>query len=115
MTAMSASESGPGSGPRLVLVSCPEGAASNLARRLVEERLAACVSRFAVQSTYRWEGEVHDEGEVLLVIKTNVSRWEALQALLAEAHPFEVPECVALDPAAVEPRYLAWLQAETAP
>jgi len=97
---------------RLVLITHPPRGARAFARRLVEERLAACVNLFPVSSLYRWEGRIEDARETLLVLKTVRGRQAALEAFLEREHPYDVPECVALEPARVEPRYLAWLQGE---
>jgi periplasmic divalent cation tolerance protein len=101
--------------PRVVLVTAPDPeSATRLARGLVEARLAACVNVLpGVTSVYRWEGAVHEDGEVLLVVKTRAAHLPALEAHLAAHHPYDVPECVALAPDRVEARYLAWLQGET--
>ena len=98
--------------PRLVLITHPRDAAVEFARSLVDRRLAACVNLVEVRSVYRWEGRVQDDAEVLLVAKTTDARLADLEAHLIEAHPYDVPECVALEPDRVEPRYLAWLLAE---
>jgi periplasmic divalent cation tolerance protein len=103
--------------PRVVLVTAPDQAVGlALARALVERRLAACANLVpGVRSIYRWEGTVQDDAEVLLVIKTTADRLAELEKALAELHPYDVPECVALEPASVEARYLSWLVAETRP
>ena len=113
------SEAGDGADPgeaRVVLITAPdEDAGATLARALVERRLAACVNLVPrVRSIYRWEGEVQDDGESLLVVKTRATRLAALESALAELHPYDVPECVALAPARVEAKYLAWLVGEVA-
>ncbi len=102
---------------RLVLCTCPDAStASRLARALVEERLAACVNVVGgVASTYRWNGEVHVDDEVLLVIKTMADRFEAMQARLVALHPYDVPEVLAIEPAGGAAPYLAWLERETRP
>ena len=102
---------------RLVLCTCPDApTASRLARALVEERLAACVNVVGgVASTYRWNGEVHVDDEVLLVIKTMADRFEAMQARLVALHPYDVPEVLAIEPAGGAAPYLAWLERETRP
>ncbi len=100
----------------LVLLStCPDAdTAERIARALVEERLAACVNRIpGLTSVYRWRGEIHEDAEVLLLIKTTRERFEALRARLLELHPYEVPELVALDIATGHDPYLGWLRAET--
>jgi periplasmic divalent cation tolerance protein len=95
----------------VVLTTCPdESAAEALARRLVEERLAACVNRLpGLRSTYRWEGTVHDDPEVLLIAKTNGERLATLSARIQELHPYAVPEVIALPIAHGAERYLAWI------
>jgi periplasmic divalent cation tolerance protein len=102
---------------RLVLCTCPDApTASRLARALVEERLAACVNVVGgVASTYRWNGEVHVDDEVLLVIKTMADRFEAMQARLVALHPYDVPEVLAIEPTGGAAPYLAWLERETRP
>lgn len=100
----------------LCLSTCPDTeTAAKIARALVEERLAACVNRVhGVHSTYRWQGEVHDDAETLLVIKTTRERFDALRARLVELHPYEVPELVAFEITDGLPAYLDWLARETA-
>lgn len=74
-----------------VYVTAPPDAAPELARTLVEERLAACVNRVDCQSTYWWDGEVHDDEEVILLAKTTEDRYEALAERVEALHPYEVP------------------------
>lgn len=97
--------------------SCPDpGTAETLARHLVEERLAACVSVLpGIRSIYRWEGRIEDAAEVLLLVKTTRARFDALAARITELHPHDVPEVVAIDVAAGLPAYLDWVEAETVP
>lgn len=99
----------------LVLSTCADDAvAARIARALVDERLAACVNRIAgVASTYRWQGRIHDDNEVLLLIKTTRARFEALRMRLLELHPCDLPELIALDVAAGHAPYLEWIAAET--
>jgi periplasmic divalent cation tolerance protein len=99
---------------RVGLVTHPAEGAEAFARRLVEQRVAACVNLFPVRSVYRWRGEVQADPEVLLVVKTTAARTAELEALLAAAHPYDVPELVLLAPEHVEASYLGWLVAEAA-
>lgn len=96
--------------PRLVLVTAPdEAVAEQLARRVVEARIAACVNLVpGLKSVYRWEGAVQCDPEVLLLVKTTAARLRELEDLLQREHPYDTPECVAIEPTAVEARYLAW-------
>jgi len=100
---------------RIAFVTAPDlEVARRLARRLVEERLAACVNLLPdLVSVYRWQGAVEEDSEVLLVLKTRASKLAAVESLLEREHPYDCPECVAIEPARVEARYLAWLLAET--
>lgn len=97
----------------LVFCSCPADAAGRLAAALVEQRLAACVSRVPVQSTYRWRGEVTDDTEVLLIIKTIRRRYATLEETLLGLHPYELPEILAVPVSAGLPDYLAWVAEST--
>jgi len=90
--------------------------AGRLARALVEERLAACVTRFhAARSVYRWKGAIEDEDEVLLVIKSSRDRWRPLETRLRELHPYDVPEMLCLPVEAGHAPYLQWLEEGTRP
>lgn len=72
-------------------VTAPPEAAESLSRTLVEERLAACVTRVACDSVYRWNGEVHDEEEVILFVKTRSDVVADCEARIEERHPYDVP------------------------
>lgn len=88
--------------------------AAQIARALVEERLAACGNVVpGLRSIYRWEGEIHDEAEALLVLKTTRARFEALRERALALHPYEVPEVIALPIEAGSAPYLEWIAAET--
>jgi periplasmic divalent cation tolerance protein len=99
----------------IVLTTWPaEGAAAELARTLVTERLAACVNVLGeMQSTYRWQGAVEVDRERQVVIKTTRSQLAALQARLGALHPYELPEFVVLSVDAGSDGYLAWLRDST--
>lgn len=108
---MSSARKPDASAVRIVLSTAPdEGEALRLARALVEGGLAACVNLVpGVTSVYRWEGEVEEASEVLMLVKTSAARLGDVEGFMEREHPYEVPECVALEPEAVSPAYLAWL------
>ncbi|HEV3485666.1 MAG TPA: divalent-cation tolerance protein CutA [Vicinamibacterales bacterium] len=84
--------------------------AAALARALVELRLAACVNIVPrVTSIYRWEGNVTEDGEQLLVIKTVEDRVAALREELFRRHPYSVPEFVVMPIGETSEAYGAWL------
>ena len=97
---------------RVVLSTCPDaGTAEAVARALIDERLAACVNLVSgVRSIYRWQDEVEQADEILMVIKTTAGKVDALTARVAQLHPYEVPEVIALEAEGVSDAYLAWLE-----
>ena len=100
---------------RVVLITHPEGGARDFARSLVERRLAACVNLVPATSVYRWRDAIEEDPEVLLIVKTTAARLGELERSLADDHPYDVPELVALTPTHVERAYLSWLSGETEP
>lgn len=68
-----------------------------------------------VISTYRWEGVVRTDTEVLLLIKTTRARFDALKARLPTLHPYASPELIALGVVDGLDRYRDWVEAEAAP
>ncbi|MEZ5400833.1 MAG: divalent-cation tolerance protein CutA [Bryobacteraceae bacterium] len=89
-----------------------EGA--RLARQLVEQRLAACVSILeGVTSVYRWQGAIEEAAEVLLVIKTRRELFEQLREELRAMHSYQTPEVLAMPVVDGLPAYLDWLDRET--
>lgn len=99
----------------VVLSTVPDEAKGReIARALVEARLAACVTVSAAsRSVYRWEGKTCDEKEHILVIKTTGRLFKKLEAKLKAIHPYKVPEIIALPIVSGSASYLAWLDAET--
>ncbi len=89
-----------------------ESTAATVARTLVDEQLAACVNIVgSIKSIYRWQGELHEDREVLAILKTTDDRLDALRARLIALHPYELPEVVALPVAGGHAPYLAWVAA----
>ncbi len=99
----------------VVLCTAPDTeVAARLAKGLVEAKLAACVNVIGgLRSFYVWKGELSEDGEVQLLIKTRASLLESLEAHLNEHHPYEVPEILALPVAHGGEPYLAWLRDQT--
>ncbi|HKV04730.1 MAG TPA: divalent-cation tolerance protein CutA [Candidatus Acidoferrales bacterium] len=96
----------------VVMVTCGSRAeARRIARRLVGQRLAACVNVIpaAVESVYRWKGKVEFGKEFLLVVKTSRARFAKLQQEIVRLHSYEVPEILALPIARGSRTYLEWL------
>ncbi|MGI0495030.1 divalent-cation tolerance protein CutA [Alkalinema pantanalense CENA528] len=93
-----------------VLVTVPNGTiAETIAHALLKDHLAACVSLFPVTSIYTWQGEVQQESELQLLIKTELARFSAIEVLVRSLHPYEVPEIIALPIVAGSQPYLQWI------
>jgi len=84
--------------------------AREIARALVERRLAACVN---VQpsgcSVFRWRGEIQEEAERLLVIKSSARLFERVRDAIRELHSYDLPEVIAVPVETGDTEYLAWL------
>lgn len=94
----------------VVCVTAPVAEAPDLARALVERRLAACVNIVpGVRSVYRWKGEICDDQEALLVIKTVMPVFEKLRETVVALHSYELPEVIALNVAGAHVPYLRWI------
>jgi periplasmic divalent cation tolerance protein len=83
--------------------------AEAIAQALLAARLAACVSVTPMRSLYTWQGEFHNEAEWQLVIKTDLRRFDQLEAKVREVHSYEVPEVIAIPIVAGSAAYLGWM------
>jgi len=99
----------------LVLTNLPDrAAAERLADMLVAKNLAACVNLLApCRSVYRWKGALQHDEEHPLLIKTTAERYGALEEALRAAHPYELPEIIAVPVERGLPAYLDWVATET--
>jgi periplasmic divalent cation tolerance protein len=90
-----------------------EDAAVALVRALLDRRLVACGTVLpGARSLYRWEGQVADEREAVVLLKTTRARVHALEVAFRTLHPYAVPELLALPVAAGLARYVGWVAAE---
>ena len=99
----------------VVLTNLPDrDAAVKLAQELVERKLAACVNVLAeCTSIYRWKGAIENAREVPMLIKTRAALYDELEQAIAQLHPYEVPEIIALPVTRGLPEYLAWVSEGT--
>lgn len=93
------------------LITCPTGKGLDLARTIIQERLAACVNVIpAITSVYHWQGQIEEDAEELLILKTAQASWIDLMARIRELHPYENPEIICLDINSASPDYLKWIE-----
>ena len=99
----------------LVFTNLPdEASAVRLSRQLIEARAAACANQLApCTSTYRWKDNIETAAEVPLLIKTTREAYPRLEKLIREAHPYELPEIIAVPVTVGFPAYLDWVNRET--
>ena len=99
----------------LVLTNLPDrAAAERLADALIEKRLAACVNILApCRSVYRWKDSVQHDEEHPLLIKTTAERYAELETAIRAAHPYDLPEIIAVPIELGLPAYLYWIGSET--
>jgi periplasmic divalent cation tolerance protein len=90
--------------------------AAKVARGVVESRVAACVNIVSsVRSFYQWKGNLEDERELTLLMKTRADRYSDLEAVIHELHPYEVPELIALPIERGSAAYLGWVDENVSP
>lgn len=98
--------------PLIVLVTTPTGGSEELARVILDARYAACVNIIPkIASLYHWEGKIESGSEDLLLIKTSRALLSKLESCIKQHHPYDVPECIAIEPGQITDRYRDWWKA----
>ncbi|MFH1374237.1 MAG: divalent-cation tolerance protein CutA [bacterium] len=99
---------------RVVFISVPCEEANNLAKGMLNERLAACVNIVPkIESWYWWDDKIEHDNEAMLIVKTTQQRFDALREWVVVNHPYGLPEIIALPISEGLPQYLAWVKKET--
>jgi len=101
----------------VVLTNLPDrAAAERIAELVIEKKLAACVNILApCRSVYRWKGAVQHDEEHPMLLKTTTERYAELERAIRGAHPYELPEIIAVPIERGLAGYLGWVEAETKP
>lgn len=94
-------------------ITAPPDAAASLAETLVEDRLAACVNRISCRSIYRWDGDIVEDNEEVLLTKTTPERYPDLVERVEAEHPYDVPCIERFDADDVFPPFADWLAEST--
>jgi periplasmic divalent cation tolerance protein len=98
----------------IFVTAASEQEAASLGRTLVEEGLAACANIIpSIRSIYRWKGEIWDERETLIIIKSREDLFERIRSRIRELHSYEVPEITAITVDKGDADYVQWIEAVT--
>lgn len=88
--------------------------AKNITKIIMKHKLAACVSMVdRVNSVFSWDGEICEEKEILMMIKTRRTNYAKIKLVIEDLHPYTVPEIIALPVVDCSEDYLKWLVKET--
>jgi periplasmic divalent cation tolerance protein len=100
----------------IVFTTVPDdGTRVKIASQLIDKRLAACVHSFSAgTSLYRWQGKIETALEQTLMIKTQSLHVAAIDALIRECHPYDIPEILVIPVIGGHAKYLEWIMNETA-
>lgn len=93
----------------IITTAADKDSAKTIARLLVEEQLAACVQMFPIESVYTWKGEICNDDEIVLFIKSKSSLFDKIAAVIKENHKYEVPEIIQIPVTDGLPEYLKWI------
>lgn len=100
----------------LVYITFPDrDTALSIAKTIVEERLAACANILdGMTSVYRWEGEIRNDSETVLILKTVQAQMQRLTERVIELHPYDVPCVVVLPIVQGSEKFLNWVRDDLA-
>jgi periplasmic divalent cation tolerance protein len=96
----------------VLVTATSETQARRIARKLLQKRLAACVNFVPVDSMFIWQGDVQEEEEVLLIIKTRSDTFDSLMSAIKLTHTYDTPEIIGLPVVIGSPDYLKWINNE---
>lgn len=100
---------------QVITTTATKGDAHKIARAVVEARLAGCVQIVGpISSVYRWAGQIEEADEWLCLVKSRADLFDALEQAIRAAHPYDVPEVLAVPVVAGSKSYLNWLGSELA-
>jgi len=96
---------------QIILCTCPDQkAAAYIAGQMIEHHLAACVNIVpGITSVYQWQGKIESAQEHLLIIKTQINQYQAIETKIKQIHPYELPEIIAVPIEHGLPEYLHWI------
>ena len=98
----------------IILTTCPDSEEANqLASKLIEQKLAACVQLSQIKSYYYWDNSTHADPEIKLLIKTRSTLYETVEKFIKKHHSYEVPQIVQIPVMKGYEEYLDWIDENT--
>ncbi len=96
---------------QIIFCTCPnQESAENIANHLINQKLAACVNIIpGVTSVYEWQGKVESSQEHMLFIKTHRDKYDEIERVISNIHPYELPEIITVSIERGLPDYLQWI------
>lgn len=86
--------------------------ARRIARKLLQDKLAACVNFIPVDSMFVWKGEIQEEEEVLMIIKSRAEVFDDLMNAVKSIHTYDTPEIIGMPVVLGSDDYLKWIKNE---
>ena len=96
----------------VLVTASSEVQARRIARRLLQNKLAACVNFVPVDSMFLWKGEIQEEEETLMVIKTRAEQFDELMNSVRALHTYDTPEIIGMPVVIGSQDYLKWIDDE---
>jgi len=99
----------------VIYITAPtEEVGKNIAKKLIEEKVAACINMVKnIYSIYWWKGNIEEDNEVLLIIKTKKDLFDKIEEIVKSIHPYTIPEIITLPIVAGSFDYLNWIDEST--
>lgn len=98
----------------MVYVTCKDREeAQNIARVLLEKRLVACANIYPIHSLYWWKGDIQEDDEIAVMMKTRCDNGDRIIKEVLELHSYDIPCVEFLSLENGNPDYLEWIREET--
>ena len=96
--------------PVLIISTYPnKKSISKISNDLIKNKIIACVNISKIDSIYSWNGKIQNSPEYIAIFKTVTKNKTKLKKIIAETHPYDVPEIAQIDVASINKSYLNWL------
>ena len=87
--------------------------AKKVSKKIISKRLATCIQIQKIDTLYAWHGEIQNENEYLLFIKTKSNRFKKLESFIKKHHSYKVPQIIQIPITKGSKEYLSWIETNT--